>query len=84
FLDNDRKELTGKLDLVRDLLGSARTAQQLETLPQRLKDVAVGHPGMAILIKSDDAVLYAGGDRPVLEHLASGKELDAAQPTTWR
>ncbi len=84
FLDNDREELNGKIDLVRDILSSAQTPQDLTILPIRLRDTAFGHPGMVVLVEENDKVLYSTGDRKVLDYLAKRVEVDSSQPATWK
>ncbi|MDP2430630.1 MAG: heavy metal sensor histidine kinase [Pseudomonadota bacterium] len=59
FIEIDRHELTGKLDLVRNML--AQGSQ--ETLPRRLHDALVGHHGlMLVLAGPDGALLYASAE----------------------
>lgn len=84
FLDNDREELTGKIELVRDILGSARTAQDLASIPLRLRDTAFGHPGMVVLVVVNDGVLFSTGDRRVLEYLAKETDVGSPRPAIWR
>ncbi len=84
FLDRDREELTGKMDLLRDILGSAHTPQDLAILPARLRDTSFGHPGMVVLVLIDGGIFFSTGDRQVLDHLAKGAEVGNAQPVLWR
>jgi two-component system, OmpR family, heavy metal sensor histidine kinase CusS len=84
FLDNDREEITGKLELVREILAGARTPQDLSDLHARLRDTSFGHPGMAVYVASGTAVLYATGDRQVVAHLAAAGDTGQAQPALWR
>jgi len=59
FIEIDRHELTGKLDLVRNML--AQGSQ--ETLPRRLHDALVGHHGLVLVLAGPDGtLLYASAD----------------------
>lgn len=84
FLDHDREELVGKVNLVRNILASARTPQDLEQLPIRLRDVEYGHPGMAILVTGGQGVVYSTGDAAVVKHLADGEEIGRSEPVAWQ
>jgi two-component system heavy metal sensor histidine kinase CusS len=50
FLQADRLELEGKLELVRHLLARADTRAAFDDLPQQLDDALVGHHGLAVAV----------------------------------
>jgi two-component system heavy metal sensor histidine kinase CusS len=84
FLDDDRQELAGKMELIRRLLANATTPAAVGDLPTLVAGTTFGHPGIAIAVASaDGAVIYSTGPRAVIRHLLASGELDAAQPATW-
>jgi len=50
FLEGDRHELEGKLDLIRRLIDRVDGAAALDHLPQQLDDALVGHMGLAVSV----------------------------------
>ncbi|MHB1075295.1 heavy metal sensor histidine kinase [Thiobacillus sp.] len=48
--EEDRVELTGKLELIQNLFKHAYSQQRLDRLPQQLDDALVGHPGLAVVL----------------------------------
>lgn len=48
--EEDRVELTGKLELIQNLFKHAYSQQRLDRLPQQLDDALVGHPGLAVVV----------------------------------
>lgn len=50
FEDQDRHELTGKLELIQNLFKHATSNKELDQLPQQLDDALVGHPGLAVVV----------------------------------
>jgi two-component system heavy metal sensor histidine kinase CusS len=84
FLDDDIQELSGKMELIGNLLASAKTPQAVAELPTRIGDAMFGHPGIAISIATADGqILFSTGPAEVARHLLAGTELDKAQPTIW-
>lgn len=84
FLDDDRQELNGKMDLIRGLLASITTPDAVAQLPTRIGDAIFGHPGIAISIAANDgAVLFSTGPGDVVQHLLRDAEMDKPQPAIW-
>ena len=50
FVELDRMELRGKLELVRHVLTKARTTADIEALPDRLDDALTGHESLTVRI----------------------------------
>jgi two-component system heavy metal sensor histidine kinase CusS len=50
FVETDRHELQGHLELVRRLLERVDSRQAFDHLPQRLDDALVGHHGLAVAV----------------------------------
>lgn len=50
FIEEDRIELNGKLELVRNLFMQASNSKTLDRLPQQLDDALVGHHGLAVVV----------------------------------
>lgn len=84
FLEHDREELYGKMELIRDLLRTTTTRDALAELPSRLRDAISGHPGIVItVVQSDGTMLFSIGATEVAKHLLEGAELGKPQPVTW-
>ncbi len=50
FKEEDRHELIGKLELIRNLFRHAYSQKTLDILPQQLADALVGHPGLEVVV----------------------------------
>ena len=50
FEEADRHQLSGKLELVRNLFSQATDPKQLDDLPQQLDAALVGHPGLVVAV----------------------------------
>lgn len=50
FEEEDRIELSGKLELVRNLFTQASNSKALDRLPHQLDDALVGHHGLAVAV----------------------------------
>ena len=50
FEEEDRYELSGKLELIHNLFSHASGQKQLDRLPQQLDDALVGHQGLAVVV----------------------------------
>lgn len=50
FVESDRHELEGKLDLIRNLLQRVGSPEAMDRLPQQLDDALVGHHGLAVAV----------------------------------
>ena len=48
--EEDRVELTGKLELIQNLFKHAYSQERLDLLPRQLDDALVGHPGLAVVV----------------------------------
>lgn len=84
FLDDDREELYGKMELIRNLLAKATTPAAVAELQTRIGDTMFGHPGIAITIATGEgSILFSTGPGVVVSHLLSDAELDRPQPATW-
>lgn len=84
FLEHDREELYGKMELIRDLLRTTTTRDALAALPLRLHDAISGHPGIVIMVAAGDGpMLFSIGNAAVVKHLFEGAELGEPQPVTW-
>lgn len=63
FEELDVEQLTGKLDLTRNLLSKIHARNDLSVLPQQLNDSLVGHPGLGVSIFDlDGKLLFTTGD----------------------
>jgi two-component system heavy metal sensor histidine kinase CusS len=50
FLEADRRELDGKVELIRNLLARTDTQAAYATLPRQLNDALVGHHGLSVAV----------------------------------
>lgn len=84
FLEHDREELYGKMELIRDLLRTTTTRDAMAALPLRLHDAVSGHPGIVIMVAAGDGtMLFSIGNAEVVKHLLEGAEIGEPQPVTW-
>jgi two-component system heavy metal sensor histidine kinase CusS len=84
FLEHDREELYGKMELIRDLLRTTTSRDALAALPLRLHDAISGHLGIVITVaQSEGTVLSSIGDAAVAKHLLEGAEITKPQPVVW-
>lgn len=61
FRELDHHELSGKLNLIHNLVRHTTSADGLEALPRRLADAFVGHDGMGVLVRdSAGREIYSG------------------------
>ncbi|MEO5701366.1 MAG: heavy metal sensor histidine kinase [Casimicrobiaceae bacterium] len=56
FLHEDVIELKGKVELVRNLAGQVRAADDIDRLRERLRDALIGHSNLALAIATPDGV----------------------------
>jgi two-component system heavy metal sensor histidine kinase CusS len=54
FVDLDRIELHGKVELVRHVLAKVRSPEDVEALPERLNDALVGHETLSVRVATPD------------------------------
>jgi len=65
--EEDRVELTGKLELIQNLFKHAYSQKDLDLLPQQLDDALVGHHGLAVLVTDATGEIWfatSGADFP--------------------
>ncbi len=81
MLKRDKEELSGKLELVRDIVLAAHKYEDVSDLPVRLNDVVFGHPGMVIAVRTEKgAVLFSAGNEQVAKQLQDEVSLTATEP----
>jgi two-component system heavy metal sensor histidine kinase CusS len=62
FVDLDRIELEGKMQLISHVIGKMRMPEEAAALRERMDDALTGHPNLAVRIStSDGRVLYTRG-----------------------
>ncbi|WP_031409619.1 heavy metal sensor histidine kinase [Thiomonas sp. FB-Cd] len=83
FRDHDREELQGKLDLTREILRSSPNLADSGALDRRFRDMAFGHPGMAMVLTVAGHIVYAAGGQRVLAHLEVASDEGQGAPVTW-
>ena len=65
FVEQDRMELLGKLELVRNILSRTRAPDDLETVSSRLDDALTGHHHLSLrLVEDDGSVPYESPGHP--------------------
>jgi len=89
FVEMDREELLGKVELVRHTLAKIRTAGDFAAMPGRMDDALIGHPHLGVRISAPDGtLLYASAEVafPAEEFpLRLAEELPASPGiATWR
>ncbi len=83
LLKRDIEELSGKMELVRDIVLSAHNPEDVSNLPIRMKDVIFGHPGIVISVRTGDgSVLFSAGDQQVARQLQDEVTPAGAPPIT--
>lgn len=80
-----RMELDGKMELVRNALGSIASPASLDALRMRLRDaIVISHPGISITVAaSDGTTLFSVGKAEVVKHLLEGAEIGKPKPVIW-
>ena len=78
FLEQDRHEIEGKLELIGNLLARTGHPMALQMLPRQLDDALVGHHGLTVaVIGADGAAWYASPEAAfpasLLERAAQGQ-----------
>ncbi len=85
LMRRDVEELSGKMELVRDIVLSAHSFEDVSNLPIRMKDVVFGHPGIVISVRTrDGAVLFSTGDQQVARRLQDEVTPPGGPPMTRR
>lgn len=83
LLKRDKEELSGKMELVTDIILEAHKFEDISNLPVRLNDVVFGHPGMVVAVRTEKgAVLFTAGNEHIAEQLQDELIPAAAQPVT--
>lgn len=62
FVESDRHELEGKLELIRHLIERADSPAALDALPRQLDDALVGHHGLAVAVLDAEGVVWYVSD----------------------
>ena len=63
FVEIDRDELLGKVELVRHTLAKVRTSEDFAAMPGRMDDALIGHPHLGVRLSAPDGtLLYASAD----------------------
>lgn len=85
LLRRDVEELSGKMELVQDIVLSIHNFEDVSNLPIRMNDVVFGHPGIVISVRSGDgAVLFSAGDQQVAKLIQDELTPADANPATKR
>ncbi len=89
FVELDRVELEGKLQLVDHLLSRAESRTDLDAVPQALDDALVGHPGLSIVVMGPDRRIFFASSDATLPAAELQRRLESAgaerpQPSVWR
>ena len=58
FIENDRHELDGKLELIRHLLERATSREAMDQLSRQLDDALVGHHGLAVAVADAEGAVW--------------------------
>lgn len=81
LLKRDAEELSGKMELVTDIVLGARSVEDMSNLPQRLNEVVFGHPGMVISVRTEKgAALFSVGSEQVAKQLRREVSVSGAEP----
>ena len=89
FVDQDRAEIEGKLELVRHVLANVRSPSEIATLPERIDDALTGHHDLSIGIRTPDGTLIYSGLRislpeQLLRSRANGASSVRSEVVTWQ
>lgn len=83
LLKRDGEELSGKMELVRDIVLAAHKFEDVSDLPVRLNDVVFGHPGMVISVRTEtSAALFSVGSEQVAKQLQDEVTAASTEPVT--
>jgi two-component system heavy metal sensor histidine kinase CusS len=72
FVEEDRHEMLGKMELIRHLVAKAHSNANLDSLAGELDDALVGHPDLSVAVVNDKGQIWfassgAGFPRPLLD-----------------
>jgi len=83
LLKRDQEELSGKMELVRDIILGAHKLDDVANLPIRLNDVVFGHPGMVVAVRTEKGgALFSAGNEQVAKQLQDEAAPAGASPLT--
>jgi two-component system heavy metal sensor histidine kinase CusS len=82
FLKNDKVELDGKMEVVRNIVQDAGRFEDASEMTTRLRDIVFGHPGLIISVRTGTGRLFSVGDPRIASELIREKIAADAQPTT--
>ncbi len=85
LLRRDVEELSGKMELIREIVLSIHNFEDVSNLPIRMNDVVFGHPGIVISVRSGDgALLFSAGDQQVAGQIQDELMPAGTEPATKR
>ena len=89
FVDIDRDELLGKIELVRHILAKTRTTADYTAIPGRMDDAFIGHPHLFVRISDPEGrLLFSTEASRFPDHLFPMKPADPSPATpvvaTWK
>lgn len=85
FEEQDREELSGKLQLVQHALARVQSRRDLDALPQQLDNSLIGHPGLAVVVLVQGQTLFATGGADFPQPLLELKAVSSpARPVIWK
>lgn len=81
FIESDRDELDGKLELIRHLIQRADNQAAMARLPKQLDDALVGHHGLFVAVTdAEGAVWFATPGAPFSDSVLNASICSAQQP----
>jgi len=88
FLDLDRGDLLGKLELVQHVLSKVHSQEDVAALPERMTDALVGHDMLSVsIVTPEGKTLFATTDATFPERLIQGAStatpLEELQLVSW-
>lgn len=83
FLERDAVELYGKMEFIQNELLHITSPSSIATLPSRLHQIVLGHPGIAIIIADQNGkALFSTGPGRTLDYLSKLNWVNKLQPVT--
>lgn len=77
FVELDRIELRGKMELIRHVLTKTHTQADIEALPERLDDALTGHESLAVSVSTPEGqTLFASPGAPFPAELLKTRAID--------
>lgn len=68
FVEEDRHEILGKIELVEHLLAKIHDRSALDALPQQLDDALVGHHGLSVSVMGGDGAIWFASSGAAFPH----------------